>query len=265
MIGNVRGRQNWFFKMARLAEAGDPDMHYSKIIAADAVAAGVISAQEVDDARRILPEQVFRELYEAIPSDDGGNPFGLSAIKHCIKPLSKLAPKWWGWDLAKKNDWCVGIGLDINGDVAAFHRWQKPWMETIELIKSITGTGCPAYADSTGVGDPIVEAIQRTHPNIEGYHFTAPSKQQLMEGLAVAIQQEAVGYPDGPIVVELEQFEYEYTRTGCRYSAPEGLHDDCVCALALAQRRRALPSVGDNILQYWAQRDAEEKAKQAKV
>jgi hypothetical protein len=32
----------------------------------------------------------------------------------------------------------------------------------------------------------------------------------------------------------LEQFEFEYTRTGVRYSAPAGLHDDCVCALALA-------------------------------
>ncbi|GAG10318.1 unnamed protein product, partial [marine sediment metagenome] len=36
-----------------------------------------------------------------------------------------------------------------------------------------------------------------------------------------------------PVVNELEAFEYEYTRTGVRYSAPEGLNDDCVCALAL--------------------------------
>lgn len=33
---------------------------------------------------------------------------------------------------------------------------------------------------------------------------------------------------------ELESFEYEYTRTGVRYTAPEGMHDDCVMALALA-------------------------------
>ena len=33
---------------------------------------------------------------------------------------------------------------------------------------------------------------------------------------------------------ELETFEYEYTRTGVRYTAPTGLHDDGVCALALA-------------------------------
>jgi len=50
----------------------------------------------------------------------------------------------------------------------------------------------------------------------------------------VAIQQGQVHFPDNEIVSELESFEYEYTRTGVRYSAPSGLHDDCVMALALA-------------------------------
>jgi hypothetical protein len=54
-----------------------------------------------------------------------------------------------------------------------------------------------------------------------------------------------VTYPAGVIVDELECFEYEYTRTGVRYSAPEGYHDDCVIALALAveQRRRLNPAI----------------------
>ncbi len=34
-----------------------------------------------------------------------------------------------------------------------------------------------------------------------------------------------------------ESFEYEATRTGVRYTAPEGLHDDCVVALALANEK----------------------------
>ena len=55
-----------------------------------------------------------------------------------------------------------------------------------------------------------------------------------MEGLAVAIQGKEIGFPDGVIVSELEAFEYEYTRNGVKYSAPAGMHDDTVCALALA-------------------------------
>jgi hypothetical protein len=64
-----------------------------------------------------------------------------------------------------------------------------------------------------------------------------------MEGLAVDIQQKQIAYPEGAIVDELETFEYVYTRTGVTYSAPEGLHDDCVCALALAAQRKRTAKV----------------------
>ena len=69
---------------------------------------------------------------------------------------------------------------------------------------------------------------------VEGLKFTSQSKQQLMEGLATAIQQARIGFPDGVIVNELEVFEYQFTSNGVRYSAPSGFHDDCVMALALA-------------------------------
>ena len=87
--------------------------------------------------------------------------------------------------------------------------------------------------DSTGVGDPIAEDVARIRPT-ELFKFTAQSKQQIMEGLAMAIQQRKITFPEGNIKDELEIFEFEYTRTGVKYSAPQGFHDDCVCALALA-------------------------------
>lgn len=245
MIGNVKGRQNWFYRMARRAEGGDPDMHYSKITAADAVAAGIVSAREIEDARRNLPEHIFRELYMAEPSDDGGNPFGLKAIGECVAPLSRAQVKIWGIDLAKSHDWVVCIGLDQDGQTAVVERWQSPWPETKARIRSLVGM-TKAYVDSTGVGDPIVDDLQRNgHSNYEGFKFTAPSKQMLMEGLAAAIQERSVRFPEGVVRLELETFEYQYNRTGVRYSAPEGLHDDCVCALALAvHHRRHRPDLG---------------------
>lgn len=237
IIGNVKGRRNWFYRLARRAEAGDDSMGYHKIQAQDAVAAHVLDAAEIEDARRILPENVFRELYQAEASDDEGNPFGYGAIKSNVHPLSKAAPAVWGWDLAKKHDWTVGIALDQVGYVCRFERFQKPWDETLAEIVRLTGS-TPALVDSTGVGDPIVDMLQKKLARVEGYLFTAMSKQKLMEGLAVAIQSHSMTYPDGVIVLELEQFEYEYTRTGVRYSAPEGFFDDCVCALALANEHR---------------------------
>jgi hypothetical protein len=232
IIGNVKGRKNWAYRLARKAEAGERAMHYSKITAHDAVEAGVLKADEVKDAQSQLPQNVFNELYLAEPSDDEGNPFGLDAIRECIRPLSGKDPAVFGWDLAKSVDWTVGIGLDADSVVCRYDRWQAPWNQTIDKIKQITTTR--ALVDSTGVGDPVLESLQKDSKLFEGFKFTAQSKQQIMEGLAVAIQQKKVFYPDGPIVSELENFEYVYTRTGVHYSAPEGMNDDCVCALALA-------------------------------
>lgn len=258
LIGNVKGRKNFFYRLCRRAESGKPEMHYAKITAYDAVAAGVLDAAEIEDAKRTLPEAVFRELYLAEPSDDGGNPFGLAAIAAQVAPLSAGVPVIWGVDLAKSVDWVVCIALDAAGAVCRFERWQGPWQTTIPRIVRLVGETA-ALVDSTGVGDPVLEELQAGggqgfaenrssgltqtpahRVNYRGYKFTAPSKQQLMEGLAVAIQQQEITYPDGAIVSELEAFEYEYTRSGVRYSAPAGLHDDCVTALALAVAGRGM-------------------------
>ena len=233
IIGNVKGRRNWAYQLARRAESGVEDWHYAKLTAYDAVDAGVLDIDEINQAQAQLPENVFKELYLAEPSNDGGNPFGQDAIRKCITALGNKPPVVYGIDLAKSVDWTVVVGLDEDNMVSEFERFQLPWEETIRAIVAIV-KDTTAIIDSTGVGDPIVERLQRELPRVEGYNFTSPSKQKLMEGLAVAIQSKLVGYPEGDITNELDVFEYEYTRTGVKYSAPDGLHDDCVMALALA-------------------------------
>lgn len=249
IIGNVKGRKNWAYRLARRAEAGEPDMRYSKITAHDAVAAGVLAADEIRDAQATLPEAVFRELYLAEPSDDEGNPFGLDAIRSCIAPLSDDAPVCWGIDLAKSVDFTVAIALDAAGHVCRVARWQASWQDTIARIAGLV-RGTRALVDSTGVGDPVLEALQKYSRRFEGYKFTAPSKQQLMEGLAVAIQRRDIRYPAGPITAELEGFEYVYSRTGVHYSAPDGSYDDCVCALALAVEAWGQRRSGTRVLTF---------------
>ena len=237
IIGNVKGRKNWMYALARKAEAGEPETHYDKLTWRDAAAAGILDAAEVEDAKRSLPLAVWRELYEAEASDDAGNPFGLEAIRACVAPLSHDTPTAWGWDLAKSVDYTVGIALDGHGHVCRLERFQKSWDDTITTIRDGTGE-VRALIDSTGVGDPVVEALQKGgHRHLHGFKFSATSKQQIMEGLAVAIQQKRIAFPEGVISAELESFEYVYTRTGVHYSAPDGSHDDAVCALALAWHR----------------------------
>lgn len=115
-IGNVKGKHNWGYKMALKAKQGsDPVYSYHKITAYDAAAAGFIDYEEIEQAKRDLPEAVFKELYLAEASEDGSNPFGYKFIQLCAIGVSSHPPVCFGIDLAKSSDWTVIIGLDQFG------------------------------------------------------------------------------------------------------------------------------------------------------
>lgn len=192
-----------------------------------------IAPEEIAMARAMLPPAIFAQEMEGVPAEDGGNPFGISAIRDCIGPLSNAEPAFWGVDLAKSQDWTVALALDSSGAVCRLQRWQTPWTVTrARLSEMIRDT--PAQIDSTGVGDPICEDLRKVCRRAEGFKFTSQSKQQLMEGLQLAIQTTAVQYPDGWLRTELEAFGFRYSARGTvAYEATSG-NDDGVCALALA-------------------------------
>ena len=233
LIGNVKGKKNWFYKLGERARQGEPDYKYFKITAYDAAREGIISEKEIEQAKRDLPDYVFRELYLAEPADDKSNPFGLDAIRKCIAPLSNKPAVSFGIDLAKYTDWTVITGLDSENRVCYSDRFQNDWSQTKQRIIGVVGK-TPAYIDATGIGDPIVEDLQKILPKIFGFKYTTQSKQQLIESLVMEIQANTIRFPDEPYGSELENFEFEYTRTGVRYTAPPGLHDDAVNSLALA-------------------------------
>jgi phage FluMu gp28-like protein len=233
LIGNVKGKKNWFYKLGERARLGEPDYKFFKITAYDAAKEGILDIEEIEQAKRDLPEFVFKELYLAEPGDDNSNPFGIDNIRKCIAPLSSAIPIAFGIDLAKYTDWTVITGLDNMNRVCFTDRFQGDWMQTKQKIINIVGR-TPAHIDATGVGDPIVEDLQRILPNIKGFKYTSQSKQQLIESLVMEIQQHTIYFPEEPYGLELENFEYEYTRTGVKYSAPSGMHDDAVNSIALA-------------------------------
>jgi hypothetical protein len=233
LIGNVKGKKNWFYKLGERARLGEPDYKFFKITAYDAAKEGILDIAEIEQAKRDLPEFVFKELYLAEPGDDNSNPFGIDNIRKCIAPLSQGIAVAFGIDLAKYTDWTVITGLDKDNRVCFTDRFQGDWMQTKQKIINIVGR-TPAHIDATGVGDPIVEDLQRILPNIKGFKYTSQSKQQLIEALVMEIQQHTIYFPEEPYGLELENFEYEYTRTGVKYSAPSGMHDDAVNSIALA-------------------------------
>ena len=230
-LGTPKGR-NFFHRCFEKGQIGDGDWASWRL---PTTTNPLIDDEEIESARKELPEAVFKQEFLGIPSDDGGNPFGLDAIDRCIGQVSTEEPIAYGVDLAKSVDWTVVIGLDSDGHVSKLERWQSNWADTTDRVESIVGD-CATLIDSTGVGDPIVEDLQRRKPRIEGFKFSSHSKQQILEGLASAFSQQRIRIPEGWLRIECETFEYSYTKTGVRYEAPSGLHDDGVCALALALR-----------------------------
>ncbi len=138
-----------------------------------------------------------------------------------------------GVDLGHNRDWTVVCGLDERCHVCVLERWQLDWRQSrrriLDLIKDT-----PTLVSSDGAGDPIIEDLNRSHGDLQGFKFTTPSKQNLMEILAFFIQCKKLGFPDGWLSNELESFEYVYTGDWVYYSAPEGFYDDSVYALSLA-------------------------------
>jgi hypothetical protein len=241
LIGNVRGRANRHFQWSRKGEAGEEGFAYHRITADDAVAAGVFQADDVEMARRSMPDAIFRELYYCEPADDGGNPFGIEAIRSCAELNGGKATgrpvAVWGLDIARKRDWAVLIGLDHGRQVAALHRWHGlSFGGLVGEVSRIVGKGsraCVVY-DATGVGDAVGEQLVAARVWVEPFIFSSASKQGLMEGLALALQQGRTSVVDGPHRAELEAFEYDVKAGRVVYGAPSAMHDDIVCAHALA-------------------------------
>lgn len=221
--------KNDFYKLWMRGQTGEPDWMSWQM---PTITNPFIDASEIEAARRDLPELAFKQEYLAEFNDNVANPFGLDYIRICTGQMSNEPAVCYGIDLAKSFDWTVIIGLDKFGTVCYFDRFQRPWNETKEIIRRLPRAAIKI--DSTGVGDPITEDIQRDRGDVHSFKYTSTSKQQLMEGLAAAIHQRRVIYPEGVIKAELESFEYQMTGTGVKYTAPPGLHDDCVNALALA-------------------------------
>jgi len=197
----------------------------------------------IDKLAADYPEHVReQEIYGKFMSDKGAVfRFIKEAIDKTLKPL----PHWqvdrkyyMGVDLAKHVDWTVIIIIDDLGKMVYSNRfneldWEYQQKVIIEAAKLFRAK---VLIDSTGVGDPVFDALKSKRLVLDGLKITNESKKHLIEGLMLAFEMMKIKIFDDPILKdELRLFGYDISPSGTlRYGAPEGLHDDCVIALALA-------------------------------
>ncbi|MDG3003231.1 hypothetical protein [Paludisphaera mucosa] len=202
-----------------------------------------IDPAEIEDARRQLPDRVFRQEYLAEFLEDAGGVF-----RHVADAVDRgrLLPEEprrvgayaLGVDLARLEDFTVLCVLDQSGRQVYFERFnQIDWTRQVASIKAVAERyRATVVLDASGLGDPIYQQLADLGLAVEPYVLTSASKKPLIDELAMGLDAGKIRLMDvAEQEAELVAYEYQMTKSrNWTANAPEGMHDDCVIALALA-------------------------------
>lgn len=206
----------------------------------------VFTQEELTEIRINTPQALYDQEYN-VEFLEGASQF-FKRIHQNTYPkdymLSDEGEFQLGVDLAKYNDWTVLTPFNLTTFIVhpqerfnqIDYNLQKAKIEAMARRFN----NAKIWPDSTGVGDPIVEDLKARGLNIgnegEGFKFTESSRQNLLNNLAILLEQDKIKIPDDEgLITELESFQYSLSESGkIKVRAPEGLHDDRVMSLALA-------------------------------
>lgn len=242
-ISTPKGK-NYFYNLYQLGQ--DADRLQYKAFKATSYDTPYITKEDLEDAKKTVPDNIFKQEYLAEFIDNGGEVFSnLEAHSFTEWPKSQ-GRIWAGLDLGKQEDYTVLTFVNEQGQVVDIYRDnQAQWSQMItNIVDKCRQHNADLLVEVNGIGDPLFEQIKKQWQKTEPFTTTNKSKQDAIEGLILDLNEDKVQIPHqtlfGPLWHEMEVFTYEYnprSRT-VRYTHPSGLHDDCVMSLALANYNR---------------------------
>lgn len=249
---------NAFWQMWQRGQGGEPDWRSWKFPTA---ANPYMLASEIEQARRTLPERVFAQEYLAEFMEDAGGVFRRVMAAATLEPQDEptVGHQYvMGVDWGKQNDWTVITVVDATAQPARlvhldrFNQIDYALQRARLMALAERWQPMVVLAESNAMGEPIIEQLQREGLPVRGFTTTNASKAEAIEALALAFEQGALQIiNDATLIAELQAYEMGRTPSGMvRYSAPEGMHDDCVMALAIGWHAAARPrgvTYGPNI------------------
>ena len=127
-----------------------------------------IPTDEIEAARQLVPERTFMQEFLARFLDDGGLVFRrvLEAAKAAPQDGPQPGHRYaMGVDLARRVDFTVAVVLDVTTrEVAAVDRFnQIDWSFQVGRLRALAERFRvdQVVVDQTGVGDPVVQQLQR--------------------------------------------------------------------------------------------------------
>lgn len=202
-----------------------------------------IDPLEVEAARADLAERIFSQEYLAVFLDDAGGVFRRVQDAATAEPQEQAVDNHdyvIGVDWGRHNDFTVAAVVDlITNELVALDRFNKIDYATQTLrLRALAERFQPQVilAERNSMGEPLVEQLSREGLPVRPFTTTNATKAEVVDNLALAFERGDLRIlPDPILIAELQAFEAERLPSGLlRYSAPEGMHDDCVMALALA-------------------------------
>lgn len=255
-----RGR-NWFYRLCLSGMAtinGQPNNLYQQgVVQFHYTTADnpLVNTEEIELARRSLPDVIFRQEYLAEFIDDVAAVFVnlLGCRSGAFAPPQGDHDYVLGMDIGIVQDYSVVTVKDLTTHAIVYVDRFRDSLISVqgERLRHVVEQYQPRVAaiDATGVGVPTVREFRRYLPpqtRVVGIYYTAEVKERLVQQLQLAFQKQSIKLPQEPesdwLLEELQNYEYTVTRTGrFQYSAPPGLHDDGVNSLMLVEEAARQP------------------------
>ena len=201
-----------------------------------------IDSDEVEAARRQLPERVFLQEFLARFLDDSGGTF--RRVMDCATAPELTGPEpdatyIAGVDVADADDFTVVCVMNSKTKALAYmDRFNKVGYIALEdRLAAIyeRWNVVNMTIEDNSIGQPVIDHMRARGLHVTPFTTSNASKQPLIQGLQSAFEHDQISIlPDRILIDELQAFEGERMASGYRYGAPAGYHDDCVMSLAIA-------------------------------
>ena len=201
-----------------------------------------IEATEVEAAKRDLPEIIFRQEYLAEFVDSDGSVFRRVQEAAVLSQQEPQPGRQYvaGVDVAASVDFTVVTVMDAESKemvyMDRFNRVDYPVLidrlESVYKRYNLTSM----VVESNSIGRPVIDELVSRGLNIVPFTTTSATKQAIIQSLQSAFENGQILVLDEPVLIgELLSFESKRNASGSfSYSAPDGMHDDCVMSLAIA-------------------------------
>jgi phage terminase large subunit-like protein len=210
-----------------------------------------IPPDEVEDSKRTLPERTFQQEFNAVFLESEGQVFRKVLEAATATPQDRAVDGHRytvGCDWGRAHDFSCFVVVDCTTRkvVALARSNQVDYQIQLGRLQALAGRFKPdaIYAEQNAMGEPLVEQLQRMSLPVYPFQTTNASKMAVIDALALALEREELRLlKDEVLLNELLAFQAERLPSGLiRYTAPEGLHDDCVIGLALAYYGASQPT-----------------------